>query len=117
VSKKCPITSPIKISGVYPTKEISPIAVPVSSNGILRSFNTVKYNTLVLYTPIAVINTPIRNNSVVCECIMFVVNNNPPRIDNPKPMHKIFEGFDLSARKPMATPRENVCDFVTYICT
>ena len=35
---------PTKISGVYPTTEIKPTAVPVIAKGILPSCKTAKYN-------------------------------------------------------------------------
>ena len=44
LSNRYPIIGPAKMSGLYPTTEIIPTAVPVRAKATFASFKTAKYN-------------------------------------------------------------------------
>ena len=104
LSKRYPIPGPAKISGVYPTIEIRPTAVPVRTIGISPFSITAKYSERAAYTPVATINIDVKNKSVAEAVMIPDANNMAPKNEIIKLINNQKVVCVRSANTPMATP-------------
>ena len=101
-SNRYPIIGPAKISGLYPTTEMIPTAVPVNAKATFASFKTAKYNARIEYVPTAKITRDKKNIKFMSGLIIPKEKIKAPIniVTKPKIIQNIF--LVLSASKPIA---------------